>query len=92
MGCELDPEDPTKMRTEPVALWYTQPSKRVERFGSGNQNSMCGYTEGSQIIKYNGVYYLQAATNGTENISYCIGIKKSTEGRSPVTGTSRTTP
>ena len=84
MGCELDPEDPTKMLTEPVALWYTQPSNEWERFGSGNQNSMCGYTEGSQIIKYNGVYYLQAATNGTENISYCIGIKKSTEG--PLSG------
>lgn len=84
MGCELDPEDPTKILTEPVALWYTNPSNEWERFGSGNQNSMCGYTEGSQIIKYNGVYYLQVATNGTENISYCIGVKKSTEG--PLSG------
>ncbi len=84
MGCELDPNQPTKVLTEPIVLWNNDTRNEWERFGSGNQNSLCGYTEGSQIFKYNGVYYLQVATNGTESITYSIGVKKSTEG--PLSG------
>lgn len=84
MGCELNPENPCEVVTEPVVLWDCDTRNEWERFGSDNQNSLCGYTEGSQIFKYNGVYYLMVATNGTENITYCMGVKKSTEG--PLSG------
>ena len=83
-GCELNPENPSQLLTEPVVLWDCDTRNEWERYGSGNQNSMASFTEGSQIFKYNGVYYLMVATNGTENISYCMGIKKSTEG--PLSG------
>lgn len=84
MGCELNPANPTEVLTEPVVIWNSDGRNWYERFGSGNQNSVAGYTEGSQIFKYNGIYYLQVATNGTENTSYCMAVKKSTEG--PLSG------
>ena len=84
MGCELNPENPCEVLTEPVVLWNSDTRNEWERLGSNNQNSTCSYTEGSQIFKYNGVYYLMITTNGTENISYCLGVKKSTEG--PLSG------
>lgn len=83
-GVELDPADPTHVLTEPVILWINDGRNVYERFGSGNANAVGAYTEGSQIFKYNGIYYLQVSTNGTESISYCMCMKKSTEG--PLSG------
>ncbi len=84
MGCELDANDPTKVLTEPVVIWRNDGRNWWERFGTGMSNSVGAYTEGSQIFKYNGVYYLQVASNGTESISYNMSVKKSTEG--PLSG------
>ena len=83
-ACELDPNDPTVLLTEPVIIWRNDGRNWWERFGTGLYNSVEAYTEGSQIFKYNGVYYLQVASGGTENLSYNISVKKSTEG--PLSG------
>ena len=84
MACELDANDPTRMLTDPVIVWRNDGRNWWERFGTGMSNSVGAYTEGSQIFKYNGVYYLQVASNGTESLSYNMSIKKSTEG--PLSG------
>lgn len=84
MACELDPDDPTIVLTEPVVIWRNDGRNWWERMGSGMANSVGAYTEGSQIFKYNGVYYLQVSSNGTESHSYNMSVKKSTEG--PLSG------
>ena len=83
-ACELDPNDPTVILTEPVIIWRNDGRNWWERFGTGLNNSVYAYTEGSQIFKYNGVYYLQVASGGTENMAYNMSMKKSTEG--PLSG------
>ena len=83
-ACELDPDDPTIVLTDPVIIWRNDGRNWWERMGTGMSNSVGAYTEGSQIFKYNGVYYLQVSSNGTESHSYNMSVKKSTEG--PLSG------
>lgn len=84
MGAELNPENPAELLTDPIVLFAYDNSRSWTHFGSSFQNNTCGYCEGSQIFKYDGTYYLQVSSNGTENASYCIGVLKSTEG--PLSG------
>ena len=84
MACELDAADPTVVLSEPVIIWRNDGRNWWERMGTGMANSVGAYTEGSQIFKYNGVYYLQVSSNGTESLSYNMSVKKSTEG--PLSG------
>ena len=79
-GAELNPDKPTELITEPKNLMLFDANHWWERFGENNQDWSNGYPEGSNMIKVNGVYYLQYSVCGTEFDSYCMGCYKSSVG------------
>ena len=79
-GAELDPDNPSCLITEPKQLVAFDPNHWWERVGASNQDWSNGFIEGSNMIKINGVYYLQYSCSGTEYDSYAMGCYKSSEG------------
>ena len=73
-GVELDPDDPTKVRTEPAELIPFRPDIHPwEAVGEWNQNPRVGWMEGAWMLKRNGRYYLTYSAGGTENRTYAMG-------------------
>jgi len=75
MGIELDPKNNFKAIGQPVTL-ITHQEKVIgwERPSDKNDNEAPGYNEGPSMLKYNGRYYLQYASPGTEFDSYGDGL------------------
>jgi hypothetical protein len=64
--------------TEPIVLISHNPAEHGwENPGEFNEKSKNGYNEGSWMNKYNGKYYLQYASPGTEFKTYADGVYKS---------------
>lgn len=73
-GCELDPEDPTRVTGAPRELIPFRPDAHAfERVGSSNQNPNTGWMEGAWMIKENGRYYLTYSAGGTQYRTYTMG-------------------
>lgn len=80
-GAELDPEDVTRLITEPVVLIDYDPSHEWERIGDWNEDASYSWIEGAWMYKKNGTYYLTYAAPGTEWRTYAMGAYK---GSSPL--------
>ena len=75
MGIELDPKDNFKAVGQPVTLiTHQQNVIGWERTSDKNDVEAPGYNEGPSMLKYNGKYYLQYASPGTEFDSYGDGL------------------
>lgn len=75
MGIELDPKDNFKAVGQPVTLiTHQQNVIGWERPSDKNDVEAPGYNEGPSLLKYNGKYYLQYASPGTEFDSYGDGL------------------
>lgn len=75
MGIELDPKDNFKAVGQPVTLiTHQQNVIGWERPSDKNDVEAPGYNEGPSMLKYNGKYYLQYASPGTEFDSYGDGL------------------
>jgi len=75
MGIELNPNDNFKAIGEPVTLiTHQQAVIGWERPSDKNDKEAPGYNEGASLLKYNGRYYLQYASPGTEFDSYGDGL------------------
>lgn len=75
MGIELDPNNNFKAIGQPVTLiTHQQDIVGWERPSDKNDVERPGYNEGPSMLKYNGRYYLQYASPGTEFDSYGDGL------------------
>ena len=75
MGIELDPHNNFKSIGQPVTLiTHQQAVIGWERPSDKNDKEAPGYNEGASMLKYNGRYYLQYASPGTEFDSYGDGL------------------
>ena len=75
MGIELDPYNNFKAIGQPVTLiTHRQDVIGWERPSDKNDKEAPGYNEGASMLKYNGKYYLQYASPGTEFDSYGDGL------------------
>jgi hypothetical protein len=75
MGIELDPHNNFKAIGQPVTLiTHQQAVIGWERPSDKNDKEAPGYNEGPSLLKYNGKYYLQYASPGTEFDSYGDGL------------------
>ena len=75
MGIELDPKDNFKAVGQPVTLiTHQQNVIGWERPSDKNDVEAPGYNEGPSLLKYNGKYYFQYASPGTEFDSYGDGL------------------
>ena len=75
MGIELDPYNNFKAIGQPVTLiTHRQDVIGWERPSDKNDKEASGYNEGASMLKYNGKYYLQYASPGTEFDSYGDGL------------------
>lgn len=75
MGIELDPKNNFKAIGQPVTLiTHQQNVVGWERPSDKNDVEKAGYNEGASMLKYNGRYYLQYASPGTEFDSYGDGL------------------
>lgn len=83
-ACELDPDCPWHMKTEPVILNSFEPSVRWQRHGEFNQNERMGWIEGQWAFKRGSRYYLLYSGSGTQFSAYANGILYSDEG--PLSG------
>ncbi len=83
-GAELDPDDPSRMITDPVLINHYEPQYEWQRMGENNQNTRMGWIEGQWMYKRNGRYYLMYSASGTQYSSYANGIMYSDEG--PLSG------
>ncbi|NHC12983.1 family 43 glycosylhydrolase [Motilibacter deserti] len=80
MGVELDPNNPTRLLTEPVVVVDFDPHEEWMHLGDSKQMYNLGYVEGSQLFKIGQQYYIQVASGGTEHTTYSTGVYKSTGG------------
>ena len=71
---ELDPANPTKLKSAPVEVITFNRESGWEGFGQYNQDYETGFAEGSMLFKYNGVYYWTFATGGTQYDGYTFGV------------------
>lgn len=83
MGAELDPANPRQLISEPVVMWTFDPTQEWQRIGDNRSTYTHSYTEGSQLFKVDGTYYLAVASGGTEFTTYATGIQSSD---SPLSG------
>lgn len=83
-GAELDPDDPSRMITDPVLINHFEPEYEWQRMGEHNQNARMGWIEGQWMYKKNGRYYLLYSGSGTQYSTYAGGIMYSDEG--PLSG------
>lgn len=75
IGLEVDPADGFKALGEPVELiGHNRDKYGWEQFGRNNEEDSNGWNEGPAVIKANGKYYLQYASNGTQFRTYCDGV------------------
>lgn len=75
IGVEVDPNDGFKAIGEPVELiGHNRDKYGWEQFGENNEEDSNGWNEGPAVIKANGKYYLQYASNGTQFRTYCDGV------------------
>ena len=77
MGVELDPEDPTKVLSEPVVLFDFDPTQEWQHIGENKQGFTHGYMEGGQMFKVGDTYYVQVVSGGTEHTTYAAGVMSS---------------
>ena len=74
MGVRVAPEDGFRPIGEPVALiGHNAQVHGWEAFGADNEENKEGWNEGAAMLKYNGKYYLQYASPGTEFRIYANG-------------------
>jgi len=72
-GAELDPENPTRLLTEPEILFAYDPEHEWERYGDNNEDPSKSFVEGAWMLKRNGRYYLTYCGPGTEWKTYAQG-------------------
>lgn len=71
---ELDPANPSKLKSAPVEVITFNRESGWEGFGQYNQDYETGFAEGSMLFKYKGVYYWTFATGGTQYDGYTFGV------------------
>ena len=75
MGVELDPDNGFRAKTQPaVLIGHTEFLYGWECRGDKNETGDPSSNEGSAMLKYKGLYYLQYAAPGTEFDSYGDGL------------------
>ena len=75
IGVEIDPKDGFRAIGEPVDLiGHNRDKYGWEQFGENNEEDSNGWNEGPAVIKAEGKYYLQYASNGTQFRTYCDGV------------------
>ena len=72
-GAELDPQDPTRLITEPKILFSYDPAHEWERYGEFNEDKSKSFVEGAWMFKYKDTYYLIYAAPGTQFKNYALG-------------------
>lgn len=77
---ELNPENPSELKSAPVEVITFDPTYGFEGFGQYNQDYETGFAEGSMLFKYKGVYYWTVATGGTQYDGYTFLVYKNTTG------------
>ncbi len=83
-ACELDTEDPRRLKSDIVCIHEFNPDNEWERYGEHRQNTLTGWIEGQWMYKKNGRYYLIYAASGTEYSAYVMAAYYSDEG--PLSG------
>lgn len=74
MAVEVDPKNDFAMIGSPKELIFHHPAEYGwEQFGINNETHENGWNEGPAMLKVNGKYYLQYASNGTQFRVYCDG-------------------
>jgi xylan 1,4-beta-xylosidase len=83
-GCSNKDSEPIRVveldsnmqpKTDPITCILHNPAEHGwEVLGLNNETGLNGYNEGPWMTKYNGKYYLQYASNGTEFKTYADGV------------------
>ena len=85
-GCELDPDDPTRMRMENRLMFSMNVDEHIwERMGDWNEDRSYSWIEGSWMYKRNGTYYLIYSAPGTQWSTYAMGAYTGTSPLGPWT-------
>ncbi|WP_455497223.1 family 43 glycosylhydrolase [Coprobacter sp.] len=85
-GVEVDPKNNFKDVGEVKDLiLHNSAEYGIESAGDRNEMNKDGYNEGATMTKYNGLYYLQYATPGTQFVTYADAVYVSENPLGPFT-------